>query len=174
MTTCHDIRRICCLLALVAAVAPAAAADPAEDEPIHIQARSVEANDKTGMVVYSGNVRAEQGDLSIQADRVEIHARAGKTELIRAIGKPVKLRRRANDANEEILAEAGRVDYRVSSDKIDMFGNVSLRRGKDLFTADTLHYDIDSKSLNAAGDDKGAGWIRAVIQPKKSGAASPP
>lgn len=150
------------------------AASPDKDEPIRIDARSVEANDKTGAMVYSGNVRVEQGRLSIQADRVEIMTRQGRTELVRATGKPAKLRQRAEGENEEVRAEANRVDYRVSLGKIDMSGRVSLRRGEDLFTADVLHYDLDSKSLNAAGDDKGDGRVHAVIQPKQPGAEPAP
>lgn len=166
-------RFACGLLALVAVAAPPArAADRDEDDPIHIQANSVEANDKTGAVVYRGNVQAEQGDLTIRADRVEIQTRDGRTELIRATGKPAKLRQKAGKENEEIRAEAGRVDYRVSTGKIDMHGKVSLRRGEDLLTADTLHYDMQSKSLSAAGDDSGVGRVHAVIRPKS--AASPP
>jgi lipopolysaccharide export system protein LptA len=145
-----------------------------EDEPIRIDARSVEANDKTGAMVYSGNVVIEQGRLSIQANRVEITTRQGKTELARAIGKPAKLRQRTEGENGEIRAEADRVDYHVSLRKVDLVGHVMLRRGDDLFTADVLHYDLISKSLNAAGDDKSDGRVRAVIQPKQSGAEPAP
>lgn len=149
-----------------ATVTQAASLD--EDEPIHVDARSVEANDKTGAVVYSGNVVVEQGRLSIHADRIEITTRKGKTELVRATGKPAKLRQRAEGENAEIRAEADRVDYHASLKNVDLIGRVSLRRGDDLFTADVLHYDLNTKSLNAAGDDKGAGRVHAVIQPKRT------
>jgi lipopolysaccharide export system protein LptA len=162
------------LLLSVTLAAAARAAGPNNDEPIRINARSVEANDRTGVVVYRGNVVMEQGRLSILADRVEITARHGKTELVRATGNPAKLRQRAGGEDEEVRAEAGRVDYRVSSGEIDMSGHVSLQRGDDLFTADVLHYDLDSKSLNAAGDDKGDGRVHAVIQPKQPGAEPAP
>lgn len=150
------------------------AANPDENEPIRIDARSVEASDKTGAMVYSGNVAIEQGRLSIQADRVEITTRQGKTELVRATGKPAKLRQHAGDEYGEIRAEADRVDYRVSLRKVDLVGHVKLRRGNDLFTADVLHYDLVSKSLNAAGDDKNDGRVHAVIQPKQPGAGPAP
>ena len=150
---------------LLATMAHAASRD--EDEPIRVDARSVEANDKTGAMVYSGDVLVEQGRLSIQADRVEITTRKGKTELVRATGKPAKLRQRAEGDSGEIRAEADRVDYRVSLRKVDLVGHVLLRRGDDLFTAEVLHYDLDSKSLNAAGDEKSDGRVHAVIQPKK-------
>ncbi len=152
----------------------ARAASPDEDEPVRINARSVEADNRTGAVIYSGNVVVEQGRLSIQADRVEIKTRKSKTELVRATGKPVKLRQRAEGDSGEIQAEADRVDYHVSLRKVDLVGHVSLRRGEDLFTADILHYDLKTKSLSASGDDKGDGRVHAVIQPKKTGAEPAP
>ena len=153
---------------LVTSVAHSASRD--EDEPIRINARSVEADDRTGAVIYSGNVVVEQGRLSIRADRVEIKTRKGKTELVHATGKPVKLRQRAEGGSGEIQAEADRIDYHVPVRKVDLVGHVTLRRGDDLFTAETLHYDLNSKNLSAAGNDTGDGRVHAVIQPKKPGA----
>ena len=151
----------------LAAVPITHAARNDEDEPIRINARSVEANEKTGTAVYRGNVVAEQGRLSIKADRVEIRAKNNQTELIQATGSPVKLRQQPDAASEEIQAEAKRVDYHVSTRKLDMIGEVSLRRGDDLFTGSMLHYDLDTRSLSATGDDKNDGRIHAVIQPRK-------
>ena len=137
------------------------------NEPIRINARSVEANEKTGTAVYRGNVVAEQGRLSIKADRMEIRAKNHQTELILATGSPVKLRQQADATSEEIQAEAKRIDYHVSTRKLDMIGEVSLRRGDDLFTGSVLHYDLDTQSLTATGDDQDDGRIHAVIQPRK-------
>ncbi|MBI3779234.1 MAG: lipopolysaccharide transport periplasmic protein LptA, partial [Gammaproteobacteria bacterium] len=156
----------CFLLGLTVTPAAHAAGDDA-DEPIRINARSVEANEKTGTAVYRGHVVAEQGRLSIRADRVEIRARDNQTELIQAIGSPVKLRQQPDATTEEIQAEARRVDYHVLSGKLDMIGDVSLRRGDDLFTGSVLHYDLDTRSLSATGDDRSDGRVHAVIQPRK-------
>lgn len=163
-----------CLVAILLVAFAAQAASREDDEPVRISARSVEADDKTGAVVYSGNVAVEQGRLSIRADRVEIKTRKSKTEFVRATGKPVKLRQRADDDSGEIQAESDRVDYHVSTRKVDLVGHVSLRRGEDRFTADILHYDLNTKSLSASGDDKGDGRVHAVIQPKKPAADPAP
>ena len=167
-------RLIFCLLATLLVTFAAQAASLGEDEPIRINARSVVADDKTGAVIYSGNVLVEQGRLSIQADRIEIKTHKNKTELVRATGKPVILRQRGDNKSAEIQAEADRLDYHVSVRKVDLVGHVKLQRGEDLFTADVLHYDLISKNLSAAGDDKGDGRIHAVIQPKKPGAEAAP
>ena len=137
------------------------------DEPIRINARSVQANEKTGTAVYRGNVVAEQGRLSIRADRVEIRVKNNQTELIKATGDPVKLHQQPDATTEDIQAEAKRVDYHVSSRTLDMIGEVSLRRGDDLFTGSVLHYDLNTRSLSATGDDRNDGRIHAVIQPRK-------
>src|SRR5512134_2927203 len=126
-TACSRLILMLLLSLMVETMARAASLD--KGEPIRIDARSVEANDKTGTMIYSGNVVIDQGRLSIQADRVEIMTRQGRTELVRATGKPAKLRQRAEGEDEEVRAEANHVDYRVSLRKIDMSGRVSLRRG---------------------------------------------
>jgi lipopolysaccharide export system protein LptA len=164
----------CCLLLLWFSTITANAAESSQDEPIRINARSVEANDKTGTVVYRGDVVAEQGRLSIRADRIEIQTRQRKAELVRATGKPVKLRQGSDGESEEFRAEALRVDYHFSQRKIDMIGQVSLWRGEDLFTADLLHYDLISKSLSASGNEQNNGRVHAVIQPRQPKSESTP
>ena len=119
-------------------------------------------------------VRIEQGPLSIVADRVEIHSRKNKTDLISATGKPAKLHRQPNEGEDEIRAEADRIDYHVAGGKLDMTGNVSLRRGDDTFTGNTLRYDLNTRSLTATGKDGSDGRVHAVIQPRKQTAETIP
>ncbi len=165
-----------CFSLCVLAAPAAHATKKITDEPIHINARAVEANERTGEAVYRGNVLIEQGPLSISADRVEIRSRKNKTDLIRATGKPAKLQRRPEEGEDEIRAEADRIDYHVAEGKLDMTGNVSLHRGNDLFTGTAIHYDLDTKNLTATGEDDSDGRVHAVIQPRKQTGemASPP
>jgi len=146
---------------------PAYARNNDGDNPLSINARSVEADEKTGTAVYRGNVVLEQGSLSIRADRLEVRSHQNQTEYVVATGQPVRLRQQSDGQNEEIQAEAEKVEYHVISRKVDMSGNVSLRQGTDLFMGHALHYDIDNKRLSATGDDSDDGRIKVTIQPKK-------
>lgn len=162
--------RLALLLVSLSASLPSGAAHALRrdaDEPIRVNARSVETNEKTGMAVYRGDVQVEQGGLSIRADRIEIRTRNKRTDFIRATGKPAKLRQRADEATEEIRAEADRIDYRVAGGRIEMTGNVTVRRGGDTFTGNVLQYDLDDRTLKASGDESGDGRIHAVIQPAR-------
>ena len=136
------------------------------DAPIRINARSVEADEKTGVTVYQGKVHVEQGQLSIKADRIEIRSGKGKSEVMRATGQPARLQQLPSGDFEEIQGEAKRIDYHISKKQIELSGEVALQRGNDLFTGGVLHYNLDTKTLRATGDDAGDGLIHAVINPK--------
>ncbi len=170
----HLPRLIACLSIWLFASTAAHAIKNSADQPIHINARTVEANEKTGVAVYRGDVVIEQGPLSIKAERVEIRTRKNKTDLIRATGKPAELRRRPIEGEDAIQAEADRIDYHAADGKLDMTGNVSLRRGKDLFTGGALHYDLFTKGLTATGEDGTDGRVHAVIQPRQQAAETNP
>ena len=121
-------RLIACLSLLLLVLPVAHAIKNDVNEPIHINARTVEANEKTGVAVYRGNVLIEQGPLSIKADRVEVRTRKNITELISATGEPAKLIRQPDAGEEEMEAEADRIDYRVSDGKLDMIARQGARR----------------------------------------------
>ena len=71
----------------------ASALTPDRDEPVHINARVVDINQKTGAVVYHGAVAIRQGRMRIDADRVEVRTRANKPQTARITGNPAVLRR---------------------------------------------------------------------------------
>jgi lipopolysaccharide export system protein LptA len=134
------------------------------DQPINIRARSVEANEKTGVSVYSGNVVMTQGSLTIEADRLEVILRDRQTDLVRATGKPVRMRART-DAGENVRARAARAEYHGKARKIDFFGDVELRRDGDVFAGAVVHYSLDDETFAAEGGD--GGQVSATIQPAK-------
>src|SRR3972149_4844458 len=84
----------------LAAVPITHAAGNDEDEPIRINARSVEANEKTGVAVYRGNVVAERG-----------------RSLIPAPGGTVKLRQRPGGRTWPSSSFALHLDHHVARRK---------------------------------------------------------
>jgi lipopolysaccharide export system protein LptA len=163
---CVHLRfRVSSILMLALLGAPSAHALKSDaDQPINIRARNVEANEKTGVSVYRGNVVMTQGSLRLEADRLEVTLRERQTELIRASGKPLRLLTRT-DAGEEIRAAAARAEYRGKSRRIDLFGDVELRRDGDVFTGAVLRYLLDDETFTADGGD--GGQVSVTIQPAK-------
>ena len=163
---CVHLRfRILSVFALALLAAPSAHALKSDaDQPINIRARSVEANEKTGVSIYTGKVVMTQGSLQIEADRVEVTVRQRQTELIHATGKPLRLRTRT-DAGENIRARAARLEYHENARRVDLYGDVELRRDADVFTGAVVHYLLDEETFTADGGD--GGQVSATIQPAK-------
>jgi lipopolysaccharide export system protein LptA len=157
---------IALLLSFVGPLAHALKSDA--DQPINIRARSIEANEKTGVSIYKGNVVLTQGSLRVEADRLEVTLRNGQTDLIRAWGKPVRMHSRT-DAGEEIRAKAARVEYHGPQRRIDLYGDAELKRDADVFNGAVVHYALDDQRFSAEGGD--GGQVSAVLQPAKREAA---
>jgi lipopolysaccharide export system protein LptA len=153
------------LFALALLVAPAARALKSDaDQPINIHARSVAANEKTGVSTYRGNVVLTQGSLRLEADRLEVTLHEGRTDLIRAWGKPLHMVTRT-DAGEEVRATAARAEYHGKARRLDLYDEVELKRGADVFTGAVVHYLLDQETFSAEGGDDGQ--VTATIQPAK-------
>jgi lipopolysaccharide export system protein LptA len=135
------------------------------DQPISVRARSVEANEKTGISIYRGNVVMSQGTLRLEADRVEVTLRDGITELVRAWGRPARIQSRS-DKGEELRARALRVVYYgTETRRVDLYGEVEIKRDADVFTASVVHYALDDQTFSAEGDSDGQ--VSAILQPAK-------
>lgn len=141
------------------------------DQPVHIRATSVEINEKTGVAVYRGNVTLTQGSLRIEADHMRVHTRHRRPETIHATGRPVVMRMRLDNHEEELHGRALRLDYHVTRRTVSLYGEVHIRQGGDEFFAEAAHYHLDEERLDAEGGTDGR--VHAVIQPRREGAAKP-
>lgn len=149
------------VLLLVANV-PAHALKGDADQPINVRARSVEANEKTGVAVYRGDVVLTQGSLRIQAERIEVVMRNDRMQTVHAFGKPVKVRVRS-DRGEELRASALRAEYAGPKQQLDLYGQVTLERDNDVLNGATVRYNLGSQDFAAEGSSEGQ--VSAVIQP---------
>lgn len=149
---------------LLAGVPNAHALKTDADQPINIRARRVDANEKTGVSVYRGDVVLTQGSLRIEADRIEVTLRGGQTDLVRAWGKPARMYTRT-DAGEDIHANSARIEYHGKARRIDLYEDVELKRDTDVFHGAVMHYLLDQQVFTAEGGDNGQ--VSATIQPAK-------
>lgn len=129
-----------------------------------IKARSVSINQKTGMVVYRGNVRIRSGDLIIHASQIAVRIEKGKTRFMIAKGSPLTIKRLATETEKAFLLKAEKLEYKVSSKIMELSGNVSFHQDKNFITCDRLTYDKNREHFIAKsiGDHK----VTAIFFPK--------
>ncbi len=148
---------LCCTL-------PAWAAE-AEKQPVQVEADRLEIDEQRDVSVYQGNVLIIQGELRLQADRVEIRGTEGKAEQMLATGKPVKFQSRPAKGGKPVNGEAGRLEYVLNDDLITLSEGAKVTQEQDVFSSERIQYDR-KRSLIKAGAAAGGSRVRMLIQPK--------
>jgi len=139
------------LPALLAVPLCVLAADNERQLPVNLRADRIDVDQKKGLSLYHGNVIFSQGTLRLNAAHAEIRNRDNAVESVTAEGKPVRFRHRPDEMTEFIEGEALRIVYQVPAQLADLYGEVQVQRGRDLFQSAVLHYDIENQVMIAEG-----------------------
>jgi lipopolysaccharide export system protein LptA len=132
-------------------------------QPILIQANAAEMNQRSDEIVYSGEVRVEQGTLRVNADRITVEYVDQKVVRIIAQGAPARYRQAIEDPQGEVEAEAATIIYRTREEQLELTGDASLEQQGNTINGDTIRYDMVAGRVEAVS---GAGnSVRMVLQP---------
>ena len=139
-----------------------------KDQPIHLEADSVEIDDTSGVSVYQGNVVVTQGSLKLWADKMWIHRKNGVMDRITTRGNPTHFRQLLDDSNEETRGSAKQAEFYVQKDEIHLIDDAELEQKQDKFRSDRIIY-LRSKSLVKAGASaQGKQRVHVTIEPEQS------
>ena len=156
------------LLLLSVAAGNALALSTDKDQPIIIEADSMEVDEGKGITIYQGNVDLEQGSIRMKADKVTIMQSKGKTDRIIADGNPVKFRQRPDGKDEDVVGNALRFEYESTSELIYLIGDAMLTQGGSSVKSDRITYDRTKAIAKAGKKAKGKMRVRTVIEPRKN------
>lgn len=137
-------------------------------QTIEIEADFAERNEKTGTMIYRGNVVISQGTILIEADQVDVLSNGNKVTLITCSGKPASYQQQPDEKPGLVIAKAESIEYQLAADKIVLKRNASLSRNGTLIKGDTINYDLKEQSWKARGNNQGKQKrIQLVIPPSK-------
>ena len=88
--------------------------------PVNISADSVEHDDSTASLLYSGNVKLIQGEISLFCDQLRLSRDKEENSLITATGDPVTFQRSGIDASSK--GKASVVTYHVKQRLLQLKG----------------------------------------------------
>lgn len=153
------------LVALVILTAPSTA--PAlksdKDQPADIQSRTVDADERTEVALYRGQVRYVQGTRHIDADRMDVAMKDGEVERAKAWGQPVRLRLRPDNSIHDAHAAGLRMEYRRAGDQLELFDAVTLNHLPDEPDKQEVRASAD-RLLYRANDDTAELFGRVIVQ----------
>src|SRR3990172_8349244 len=128
-------------------------------QPINITSNRMDANKKEQLVIFTGNVAAEQKDMTIYSDELKIYYTEGDDvrEII-AIGN-VKI------TQPNRIATGEKAVYTKADGKVVLTGNPQAKQGNDTVKGDRITVFLnDNKSIV---ESDGTSRVKAVIFPKK-------
>ncbi len=112
--------------------------------------------------VWTGNVRISQGSLKIQADKGTISYQDGQVGAALLEGSPASISQ-AREGGGEVRAQARKIDYDLSANKVILTGGVKIEEAGNVTTGERFEYSLDSGAI--AGDG-GTGQVTMRLIPK--------
>ena len=136
-------------------------------QPLEIEADTVLIDERTGLSIYSGDVKVVQGSLILSAEVIQLFSNQQKVTKIVAKGsKNKRAYYKQNQPNQQrfIEATALNISYLIKKEFIHLQGNVHLIQGFDSFKGATLDYDIKNDKVIAKQSKDGTERVRFKIK----------
>lgn len=174
------MRRAILAAAMLGHLGPAIAQDSIgrlveEDSPIDISADALEVRQEDSLAIFTGNVQAIQGQLVLNADRVQVYYAtddSGTTDVgairqIDALGNVFV-------TSPEETAQGREGVYDLAGETITLIGDVVLTRGENVIRGERLVMDLVTgrSRIDAAPGATGTGRVRGVFVPGGDGGAN--
>jgi lipopolysaccharide export system protein LptA len=161
----------------VLAAAPAGAQGTSDlldsDQPIEINADSLEVQQEKQLAIFRGNVDATQGRIKLRADELQVHyrdAQGGKSGAGGGEGLSGSITRIDAVGNVFIwspteTAQGDTGTYDVTEKQITLTGDVVLTRGENVLRGKRL---VMNTATGVSKVDAGGGRVKGLFVPPKS------
>ncbi|MDH3760366.1 MAG: lipopolysaccharide transport periplasmic protein LptA [Gammaproteobacteria bacterium] len=154
------------LLALLVAPPLWALSDDSE-QPIEVEADSLELREQENISVYQGNVSLRQGSLQIRSERLVIHFNEARDlVLMEMSGSPARFRQ-LDDEQREMLGQAGRINYRESESMLELLDNARFSHAGDTIESNLIRINTEDNNIQAGSADA-VERVKMLIQPRTS------
>lgn len=146
----------------------AVAADqkPAGIESIEIVAQKMDADKKQKTALFSGNVVATRGEMTLYAEQLTLFFADQGDQNSQQQVERIEARGKVCVVDGGRIAKANELDYRQKVQEIVLRGNVSIQEGENLVTGDEIILDLRENQTQVKSSD--GGRIRAIFQPEQA------
>ena len=190
------LRLLCLLLLTAAALAVSGAPLPAQvskgppnalqgfstnrDQPVHIEAATLEVRDKEKQATFSGNVRVTQGDTGLRCKSLVVfYDQSGENGSGMKAATPgpggqqkiKKLEARGNvvvtQKEQTATGDLGLFDMRTNT--VTLSGNVVMTQGQNVLRGDRLVVDLTSGISRVESGKNSQGRVQGLFMPGSAG-----
>ncbi len=133
-------------------------------EPIVIEANELVFNQKSNKAVYTGNVIAKKGDMTLYADKMEIFLdKTGDVSKIIATGNVRFYKKPDKEGRGNVVI------YEKKSDTITLKGkNAILKQSENIVEGELIVYHIDTE-ITEVKSNREKQRVKTILFPKEKG-----
>lgn len=174
---CRSLKRVCAhfspallaLLSLLPLTSPTLALPTDSEQDLFLESETLEYDENSGTITYSGSVLMKQGSMKIQADKVVIYGNIERATKVTANGKPATFQQTPEVGAVPVTAVANELEYTVSDKSLLLKGNAILEQEGSSLSSNRIEYDV-TRAVVTAGTPKtipdNEKRVRMVIPPK--------
>jgi len=155
---------------LTALSGPGLAQGLSADEPIEINADSLQVRREERLAIFNGNVDVVQGELRLKADRLSVHYREGgdKSAAATIQGAISQLDAEGNVfvSSPRETAQGQRGTYDVVNRQITLAGDVVLTRGQNVLRGARLVMNLATGVSTMESGTEVGGRVRGLFVPE--------
>ncbi len=141
------------------------------DQPIEVEADSLEVRESEQVSIYQGNVKLIQGSLQISSERLVIRFNEGnELQVIEMTGSPARFRQ-LDDDQMEMLGEAAQIDYTENQSLLVLRGKARFSHAGDIIESEMIRVNTESNSIQA-GSSESDERVKMLIQPRQDSKSS--
>jgi len=142
---------------------------PDEQQPINIQADSLNTSEREGKSIYNGNVIVTQGSLTLKGDKIEVLHPKGSLSKAITTGQPATFKRYNTEEKSWVKGKASTIEYNTQSKTVLLIGNAEVEQpGKHLITGPKLFYDMQKQTLSAESTPQEKKRVSVTFTPDNS------
>jgi len=141
------------------------ARDSDREQPLEIEADSVEFRDRSETAIYRGNVRAVQGARVLTGETVTVILKGGEISELVSEGDLATFHMMREDG-EPLDAQSEYMKYEAQGETLLLLRRATVTKADNTIESERIHYHIPSEVVDA-GEPGGEGRVRMVILPGK-------
>ncbi|GAA0294309.1 hypothetical protein GCM10009128_11100 [Psychrosphaera haliotis] len=137
------------------------------NDDLVIDSENQDLDYKNNTMFFSGNVKIQQGSLTITADELFVITKDGVGEKLIAKGKPAKFIQ-DDPASELLEASSNEIVYMINDRVLELNGEAKYKQGSSIVESGNIVFDLNAQRVKADGDKSTGGRVTTTIKTKKT------
>ena len=135
------------------------------EQPISVEADTLEVREQENISIYQGNVSLIQGSLKIHSQRLVIHFNdARELLLMEMTGTPARFQL-LDDQQREMRGHALSINYTQSKSLLELIDNARFSHAGDSIEGNLIRVNTETNSIQAGSSDSDQ-RVKMLLQPK--------